>query len=373
MTTLHEVATDDATVVASMRRFSEWLVENNYAASTREAYESFVARFLRWIAGEGPTDPSDSSSTFDEFMRFIKDEGAKDATRRRYECGLMLFYDHLGLQRPDTATKTVGRNATDRMVSLYMDEGLTYDEIAEQFGTTPSTVRYRVNQTIPNAAKRRRERQRATNVYPRRSRMTPEKEARLRQSEKMAGEYMEPGETLRSLSKRYGLTPEGARLRILTVMPDAVERKQQQQRELRQQEEAAREKERVDEAQPCVVCGNPVTRGGRALTDTPTCSMVWTSLRFHVDPERRDIHRKLVAANQLDKGISVAYAKKVLNDEEVNSNGRWLVRGSRPHRAALLAHERGWPIFDQLPAVIREQIRDDAQDDAKADEYEPIG
>lgn len=120
------------------------------------------------------------------------------------------------------------------------------------------------------------------------------------------------------------------------------------------------------EQRACRVCGNAFRRATNASICGPECRRYWTILRYVVDPVARQ--RQLVATAKwyIAKGEGTAYHHRIVNGEATRGNGRWLIAGGAAYEAAVTAIERGWPIADQIPPAIREQIEQDQGTDPDA-------
>lgn len=79
----------------------------------------------------------------------------------------------------------------------------------------------------------------------------------------------------------------------------------------------------------CPVCWGFVPRGLDRMCQ-PWCSRAWVSLRVHLDPVEREMHRKASARCRLngDDPIQAATARRILTGSE-QTHGRWVIPGSK--------------------------------------------
>lgn len=174
------------------------------------------------------------------------------------------------------------------------------------------------------------------------------------------------GETLQSIADSYGVTREYVRQCTARLEPsapwDAHDRAVRIQLEEERQFAAwALEEVRAAAIGPCPVCGQDVPNGRRRYC-SESCRQTWDVLRFHLDDDRRDKHRQLVARWAVENPESVSdlqvrHARRVLSGaSEVLEDRRWLIEGSEPFKAAVEAVMKGWPLGHLLPDPIQRQI-----------------
>lgn len=109
---------------------------------------------------------------------------------------------------------------------------------------------------------------------------------------------------------------------------------------------------------PCRVCGLPSRKGGFCTDDH---YRDWSSLRRFIDPHTKRLHRIAVArrAYELDPcERRRRYLERAI-DGTMKSQGTWMIRGSRAHKAAVEAYRLGYPIYEQFEDPIKRQIEGD--------------
>lgn len=176
------------------------------------------------------------------------------------------------------------------------------------------------------------------------------------------------GYTLQEIGEKFGVSRE--RVRQVLASRQATSIGHQVRRE--QREQAVQEglyakfAELAKEATPCAVCGYWVLRpfryrnpdsiigpNGKPLaqkpkrTCSPECAEAWRVLRYHLDPDYRDRHRKAVARVLLrthtHKGRSTnytlsqqRYAVKILNNKPYQRQEQtYVIPGSEQHQKML--------------------------------------
>lgn len=156
------------------------------------------------------------------------------------------------------------------------------------------------------------------------------------------------GETLEAIAAEEGLTREAVRQRIATILP---KRTIAALKEARKAENPSR---RVARFVTCSVCGIEIRRRSGPLDAEwalcSTHSRFRSQLMTHCDEERHAKHRVLAL------GHEPTYASAAWRTRRANGNVRGLVRGSGMHALVVQARAEGWPLWDRLPAEIRDWV-----------------
>jgi DNA-binding phage protein/transposase-like protein/predicted nucleic acid-binding Zn ribbon protein len=174
------------------------------------------------------------------------------------------------------------------------------------------------------------------------------------------------GETLQAIGADAGISRERIRQTIRILEPhepwDAATRalKHQLDEEGRVAAEA-HEQARREKHGPCPVCGGDLP-AGRPRFCSNDCAHRWSVLRLHIDDQRRESHRKLMARWAVDnpdlvRDFQLRHAQRVLDGTaEIIEERRWLIEGSEPFKVAVEAVVNGWPLAGLLPDPVRRQI-----------------
>lgn len=168
--------------------------------------------------------------------------------------------------------------------------------------------------------------------------------------------YAEQGLTLEQIGEMVGVTRERVRQVINEIEPGFTSRVVWERKN--EKELAALTISR------CGFCGTMFAGA------TPTCSRECYDqrefLRYQFSDKYRDSTRRAIARWRLkndDYGTAGPehYERVLADPSDVNSHGRWLVRGCKSHTAAVKAYLRGGAVFEELPPPIQEQVREDAR------------
>lgn len=156
--------------------------------------------------------------------------------------------------------------------------------------------------------------------------------------------YFEHGESYQEIADRFGKSREAVRQFLNRYFPGRTPGRTFRQginEQERLDRETAEEEARRAEAEPCVICGDPVVRGiggrGKHKTCSPEHSRLWASARFLLDPSLREKQRISIAQSTLryadDRPASaVKWARKVVNGEPINTR-TYTIIGSKAQAA----------------------------------------
>lgn len=173
------------------------------------------------------------------------------------------------------------------------------------------------------------------------------------------------GWTLEAIGEVISLTRERARQIAQKYAPwrpwEAVQAEQRAERALLEQARDNVQRELFSEE--CPTCGEVFRASGVKRYCAPECRELYSTLRYHLDDERRMRQRRHMAAwvvrnSERAPVIHYRQALKILeHGPEHGSGKRWLVEGTKVWRVAVDACRRDLPVFDQLPTDVRRQVQ----------------
>jgi len=179
---------------------------------------------------------------------------------------------------------------------------------------------------------------------------------RRRRAERMLKAYIDDGLTITEIARRHGVTRQRVSQVLQRYDPTkyalAVDVRRRRDRALRALNDG------VPKLVICRTCGELFESGPRRVFCSPAHRLAYQCLQYHVDDERRAAQLHAIARWTLDNSDDprqVRSARRRLAGES-EDHGRWLVHGSLPFHWALRAHALQWPIFDELPPPIRQQV-----------------
>lgn len=247
--------------------------------------------------------------------------------------------------------------------------GATYPDVAERFGLRLATVKKIVRMEDFDLFLQRRSPQGRPSVPSAESdRM---KQVRAAQKERRAeiAEFLfaHPEMTLDEVGQHFDVTREWVRQCANSVNPERYEqRKKVRHEQVLDRHAEARQmflEARADRR--CKLCGVNLPISHRSFCSDDHRDKYNSSLRYHVDNDYRQRHRRTVARWMIahpdeleDRDRQLRYAERVLAGEDLEPRGRWLTAGSKAMDIALECYRNGWPAFDRLPADVQRQVID---------------
>lgn len=178
----------------------------------------------------------------------------------------------------------------------------------------------------------------------------------------MLDAYVRDSMTLEEIGERHGVTRERVRQLISPLDPTLY--KMEQLRRKGRTKLRARSKGSPVTIRECITCGKTFETTNTSKCCCPVHRQVYNLLRYHVDPKRHEHTRRNTAKFVLKSDASETqkrFAQRVLDGVELDEHGKWMIPGSLAWHWALRAHALRWPIFDQLPGEIQQQIRETSE------------
>lgn len=175
------------------------------------------------------------------------------------------------------------------------------------------------------------------------------------------------GESLQTLGDRAGCSRERIRQVTERLEPskpwDAAARAERWEKDAVAALVAVTREKMRSEGAPCPVCGTTVFATYRRFC-SEGCRDRYEAVRYHIDPERREQHRRLMSRWTLENSdtapdFQVRHARRVLQGTAgTHDDRRWMIEGSEPFRVAVEVFVNGWPLAEEFPEPIREQIHE---------------
>ena len=168
--------------------------------------------------------------------------------------------------------------------------------------------------------------------------------------ERMVRAYCYDGMTLQQIGTRHGISRERVRQYIVAT-DNTLYRLERMRRAARSRLERFVRDTKMTEVAHCRLCGEPFeVKDGRTAFCDNFHNKVWsTYFRFHVDEDFHEKQRFLVTRKETNHYQN-------LLDGTAKTVGRWLVFGSTTWHWAVRAYYCRWPVFDEFPEQIRQQI-----------------
>lgn len=167
--------------------------------------------------------------------------------------------------------------------------------------------------------------------------------------------YVDQGMTLEEIGAEVDVSREWVRQVINQLSPGLTSRVVAERKNRRALENLTISK--------CGFCGTMFAEDKK--TCSQRCYEQRELLRYHFSEKYRSSSRRAIARWRLkneDYGTTDRehHVRVLADPDDVDSQGRWLVRGSKAHTAAVEAFRRGGSVFEELPAPIQDQVRTDA-------------
>lgn len=174
-------------------------------------------------------------------------------------------------------------------------------------------------------------------------------------------------DSLSDVGRRHGVTREYVRqCRNDLIPPNLIALANAQQKAYKRAKKSQKERRAEEErkarqyAKVCRVCGVAFRTAYEPAQSCTGHGPYWRTLRGHIAPFR-ELHRNYVAQIILRDPekygeYSTRHAQRVINGDEIDTHGRWLVHGSQAWKCAFEACQNDWPIFKELPEQIQQQV-----------------
>lgn len=237
----------------------------------------------------------------------------------------------------------------DQAIATLLDAGYGYEDVAVLFNMRPSSVEQQIRKKFPHVHK----------AVVARGCAAPRGITDDERNREITRRVNEVGETLDAVGSDYSLSRE--RVRQIVV---GLDREGYEARRKRKRAATARRRAEKAEKGPCRLCGAPVPVGNRfqKYCDDEHRRIYNAYLRYHVDDAVREAVRVSTARYVVDHANDerdIENAERYLKGES-EIRGRWLNAGSKTMEYAVMAYEKGWTVFEQLPAGIRQQVREES-------------
>lgn len=168
-------------------------------------------------------------------------------------------------------------------------------------------------------------------------------------------------ETLEQIGDSYGMTRE--RIRQI-VSRDTVLRNLHQRILYSRMRRREWLREKPNKLTFCKLCGEEAD--GRVYCCNRHRDVYLNILRYHLSENHRQ-RQKISFANWCirnpDKVNSeqLRYSMKIINGEETDEHGRWMIEKSAAFRWAVIAYQKRWPVFEQFHEQVQDQIKEYAE------------